>query len=207
MIVGDSAFRTMADHGGGWDEVSARAIADEFLRQNSSIGFVLLLSVREQRKEWFNVDPPVRQLHATLAVSRTQAVPGDLKPLFRRMMESMPDPVTMPVNAAQRARETGYGLGHHGGIRLSGNRVRISAREVMEILAGRLTVEKANSWRGWNQADGDARTGASQNPFERWLTQGRLPSSVTVVKCGEVHDDDWLEIEVGEPDPAITRFS
>jgi hypothetical protein len=206
VIVGDGDTRTLAEMRNHRNEVSARGIADEFLRQNSSISFVLLLSVREEQVCWPNIKRSDPRMHALLALSKTRAIPEALGNLLRRMMERMPKPVSMPVNAALRAREASYDWGHHGGYTLSGNRIKISVREVMEVLAGRRSVGEMNSWQRWRLSTDEECAGDMQNPFERWLMQGRLPSSISVVKTDENEADDWLEIEIGDPDPAISSF-
>lgn len=38
----------------------------------------------------------------------------------------------------------------------------------------------------------------------RNLMEGRLPSSIDVVKTGEDDSDDWVEIKFGDIDPAIS---
>lgn len=43
------------------------------------------------------------------------------------------------------------------------------------------------------------------NPFQLMLDQGHLPTSMKIISGGE-KDDDWIEIEFGPPDPAISRF-
>jgi hypothetical protein len=206
VIVGDADSRSLADRGNTWNEVDARAIADEFLRQNSSINFVLLLSVREERRGVLDIGPPERKPHALLAFSKTAPPQPVLEALFRKMMAELPKPIAMPVNAAYRSRETGYGWGFHGGGQMSRSRIKISAREVLEVLAGRRTVQDMNSWHRWS-AQGDAPApNTMPNPFERRLLEGRLPVSMAVIKGSEDDPDDWIEVEFGDPDPAITPF-
>ncbi len=206
VIVGDGDSRALADRHNNWSEVSARAIVDEFLRQNSSIHFVLLLSVREEQKAWSPIKPPIRKLHGLLASSRTTAVPAELQQLFHSMMAEMPRPVAMPVNAALRSREAGYGLGHHGGSQMSSRRIKLSAREVIEVLAGRRTVQEMNAWHNWRAAADGPQARSMPNFFERCLQEGRLPSSIAMVKTDENDSDDWIEVEFGDPDPAIFPF-
>jgi len=74
------------------------------------------------------------------------------------------------------------------------------------VLAGRRTVKEMNSGWEWRLSTDEERAGTMQNPFERWLMQGRLISSISVVKTDENDADDWLEIEVGDPDAAISPF-
>ena len=89
---------------------------------------------------------------------------------------------------------------------MSRNHIKISAREVMEVLAGQRTVSEMNLANRWHLSTDDKRGGETQNPFERWLAQGCLPSSISVENTDENDADNWLDIKIGDPDPAISRF-
>lgn len=206
IIVGDASSRALAGQRIGWNEIDARAIADEFLRQHRSINFVLLLSVREEQRSVLQIRPILRLPHAVLVFSKTTPPPAELEWLFRRMLAEMPKPVAMPINAALRSREKGYGWGFHGGGTMSRSRVKISAREVLEVLAGRRTVKEMNSWHRWSASGDGAQANSMPNPFERHLMEGRLPTAMRVFKGDENDPDDWIEIEFGAPDPAVSPF-
>ena len=207
VIVGDGDSKTLADPMSGSGAITGRAIAEEFLRQHTSIHFVLLLSVREQQHVWPRVHDQKRWLSAEVVYSKSSSPPPELEVLFHRMMELLPEPVVMPINAARRAREQGYGLGHHGGYKVSGNRVKSSAREVLEVLAGRCTVDEIN---GKYDELTHGRSAGPPNSMPRWielyLGQGRMPTKISVIKTDENQSDDWIEFEFGPPDPAITPF-
>jgi hypothetical protein len=206
VIVGDGDSHALAERQNNWREVSARAIADEFLRKNSSVHFVLLLTVREERTGWSPINPPTRRLQGQLVFSRTTDAPAQLEQIFNRMMAEMPQPIAMPSNAAARSREVGYDLGHHGGSQMSDRRIKLSAREVLEVLAGRRTVQELNASHDWHAAEDGLPAGTMPNFFERCLREGRLPSSIAVIKTDENDSDDWIEVEFGDPDPAISPF-
>jgi hypothetical protein len=220
VIVGDGDSRTLEERQQSWYDVSAREIAEEFLRQNSSIHFVLLVSAREDRSGWRQpLQPPNRSLNAQLVVSKTMAVPQALEDVFRQMLAAMPMPVATPVNAANRSREEGYGLGFHGGHELSNRRVKISVREMMELFAGRRTAQELNASHRWSSPTSETSPSNGQhpverylqesttlNPFERYLQEGRLPASIAIIRTGENDSDHWVEIEFGDPDPAISPF-
>ena len=206
VIVGDADSRALADRRSNWNEVDARSIADEFLRQNSSINFVLLLSIRETQRGVLDTKPPVRKPHALLAFSKPAPPPPELETLLQEMMSELPHPVAMPVNAAYRSREPGFGWGFHGRFQMSSSRIKISAREVIEVLAGRRTVQDMNRWHRWSAQGDPPAPNTMPNPFERRLLEGRLPMAISVEKGGEDDPDDWIEIEFGDPDPAITPF-
>jgi hypothetical protein len=204
VIVGDGDATAIASHRPNWNAVSTRAILDEFFRQFTSVGFVVLLTVREDAGFRSPSRNPAlqAQLWARPGLDETRA----LEDLVGQMGAATPRPVNSAVNGAHRARESRYYLGFHGGGTMSAKRLKISAREVREVLAGQRTVAQMNQMQGWHLAKNSDRKGTMQNVFERWLAQGRLPTSISVIPGGEDEADDWIEIEVGEPDPAVSPF-
>jgi hypothetical protein len=86
---------------------------------------------------------------------------------------------------------------------LSRNFVKISARTVLELLAGRKTISEINQVHGW--CANAAQRGEMLNPFERRLREGRMVTRIGV-EAAEDESDDGLTIEFGEPDPAISPF-
>lgn len=111
----------------------------------------------------------------------------------------LPKPVLDSSNAYIRCREPGYGPGHFGGHQLSRSFVKISARAVLELLAGRITASEINKAHDWGQRSG------SVNPFEHRLQEGRMITRIRV-EADEDESDYWLTIEFGGPDPAISPF-
>jgi hypothetical protein len=85
----------------------------------------------------------------------------------------------------------------HGGNFMS-QAVKLSARKVQELLAGKITVEQLFS--GYQHADSKF-----ENPFLRALKSGLTIESATVTRVPDA-DDDLVEICFGPPDPAITKF-
>ncbi|WP_246304555.1 hypothetical protein [Ensifer sesbaniae] len=196
VIVGDGDCAALVDRQHNWEAVSAAAIAREFLRQYSSVDFVLMLTVRERRLHGWAAD---RRTFPILVVRSGCAVEPQIQAIFTAMLSELPKPVAMPVNGALRAREAQYPLGHHGGGKMSQRRIRISSRELTEVLAGLRTLGD-----GATQFGEAAQSDSPQSAFLRNLTEGRLPVAVTVIKTDENHSDDWIEFEFGDPDPAIS---
>jgi hypothetical protein len=207
IIVGDGDSKTLTNLMSGAGALGGRAIAEEFLRQHSSINFVLLLSVRERPFGWNLNRQTERWLVEELVCSKSSCPPPELETLFKCVMDLLPKPVAMPINAARRAREPGMGLGHHGGYTVSGDRVKVSAREVLEVLAGQCTVEQIN-----RKCDdlSQGRSAGAPNSMPRlidlYLSQGRMPTNIGIIKTDENDSDDWIEFEFGQPDPAISPF-
>lgn len=203
VIVGDGDCTALSSRSGNWDEVTTDQIIDEFFRQYSSIDFVLLLSVRETRQGGWSPVPPVRKNAARLRVRDGSSATAQLDALFRSMMELLPKPGRSPVNGALRARENDYDLGHRGGYSMSRSKIRMGLREFTEIMAGLRTLED----NGAKNVEAARKLPQRQNDMQgyilRNLMEGRLPTSINVIKTGEDNSDDWVEIQFGDIDPAI----
>ena len=79
--------------------------------------------------------------------------------------------------------------------------LKISSRGLHELLAGKMTLARFMDAHGWDESV----RGSHPNPFERALSEGRMISAISVEQVNE-NDDDWLSIEFGSPDPAISPF-
>jgi len=127
-----------------------------------------------------------------------------LKTLVQSAVEHFPKPAMMPVNGALRAGEEGYDLGHHGGYRMSGSKVRLGLREFTEIFAGLRTLGDG----GARNVEAARKAPRPPNHLQSFvlhnLMEGRLPASIEVIKTDEDDSDDYVEIVFGEPDPAIS---
>ena len=193
IIICDADCATMADGGFGNRIDLMDTLTRDFLRQNSSVDFVLAISVREERRGWHPAEGYDRQMFAMLRTQDALKIAGDLDTTFRSMMRNFPYPRDMPVNAARRAIEADYGWGHHGGCKMSGDNVRLSSRMIMEVLTGQISVDRMSELqRG--------------NPFKLPFANGRLPTKIEVIPGGEDDNDDWIEFTFGGSDPAITPF-
>ena len=117
-----------------------------------------------------------------------------------------PTPRHDAVNALNHLRAGGLDRGATflGGLGMTRNEVRISARVVLELLAGRLPWEDFLTLYKFQPGDSPADT--PRSPFERCLRDGRLISEVRVEHCGDEQDDDWLIFRFGDNDPAVSKF-
>ena len=87
--------------------------------------------------------------------------------------------------------------GRHLGTLTHGGAIEMSARMLLVILAGKLTVEDFEQ---------EYRMKPEENPFRLMLAQGRLLKSINV----EAHpdkDDDRVVIRFGVPDAAVSPFT
>jgi len=93
-------------------------------------------------------------------------------------------------------RDTKGLCGRYIGELQMGGSVKISARQLLEFLAGKQSIEDFTK---------DLASDRLPNPFHQMLEQGRLISSVTIEHHPE-NDDDTAIIEFGPPDPAVSPF-
>lgn len=189
---------------GSGGHLSAEQVAKEFLSRTTSVDMVLIVTIetinemesskRIRRIRALFVPPPPERLEPRLTPSSVQAT----RSILVSAINKLPQPMVDAQNAVNRCEEKGFGLALHGAYRMSGNRkIRISSRLVLEILAGQRSFEEFESLHGW---DRDGR-----NSFSAALARGAMFERVVVTPGGD-EDDDWIEFEFGEPDPAITPF-
>lgn len=204
IIVGDADCVALSERSQRGSGVSTGMIVKEFFRQHTSVDFVVLLSVREGLRNWFDVTPPERKNHLCLFVRDGCTFTSQLSALFNEITEHFPKPAMMPVNGAYRAREKGYGLGHHGGYKTTGSdMVRIGLRELTEVLAGLRTLQDNGAKPIEAGGSQHQQHNIPQSVILNNLKLGRLPVSMDIIKTDENDNDDWVEINFGEVDPAI----
>lgn len=183
---------------------SAQQIAEHFLRGSQTIDLALLVTVGEESVLNF-----ARRNHRYLRCSLFAATAGRpahltdsvieaVRRVFEDVIKKLPEPRMMPNNALRRNFDSEWSASMEGGYRQSGDRIKVSARAVLELLAGAMTYERFAEIHGW--AEGQF------NMFRSCLESGRLFRSAKIESLGADQDDDWLEFEFGPPDPAISAF-
>jgi hypothetical protein len=185
----------------GLDEVIA-----EFFRQNSSVAFVVVLGFPPSRVETFT--GIVKELRITGQLysnpRATNALPDrELIELINRGLAQLPQPAATPRDAlhwiGRAAAHEGqtYNTVHYSGGFMTES-IKLSARQIQEVLAGRTTAQEL-----FSQFDNPGRP--FRNPFEAALRQGLTIESVNLTKLADA-DDDLLEVRFGLADPAISKL-
>lgn len=206
VIVGDASTSSMREPYGR-STLSPRDIALEFLRQHKSVGFVVMLTIQESQRSVFGFPPPNRSVASMLVTRPDEAARPSLDSLFAAVVSLMPVPAMMPVNGALRAQEPGYDLGHHGAYEMQGSKIRVSARELVETLAGlRNFGDDGAKYVEAKRKRPSSEPNRIEATFLRELKLGRLPVEIRVIKGSEDDNDDWIEFEFGRSDPAIAPF-
>ena len=176
-------------------------IISKFLRETSSIDLILTFSVQSRLKPFYSRT----ELRSEIQFfTNSRALTGFADHLTGELTTVMPKPVLDATNAVNHLKGKHHkeGLSHYGGWQMSGNAVRVSARALLDLLAGRVSQ---NKFLEDHQLIPTETHKDAVNYFERSLKQGRLINGIKLEKSID-EDDDWIIIQLGNPDPAIARF-
>jgi hypothetical protein len=179
----------------------AREVTADFLRQNSTIDAVLLVRLAQQDSGYSS--RPTFQLRLHLEAARQPRSPEvasglvALAAALPRVAARFPTPLQSADNAARACLRAGPGHDHLGGYTLSGRTISISARAVLRLLAGTISVEDFRKAHGWGAEGGRA------DVFSQALRTGETITRAEIQKGPE--DDDWLTLSL-DWDPASGPF-
>jgi hypothetical protein len=210
VILCDGNCRLLQpDNLGGVGAINLEQVISLFFKRNKSISFVLVLTFPPARAQAFGSIQQDKAIVGRLYTNSTARIAIDPEPMLAILNESlrtMPRPVASASGAlAWMERPTSKHTGRpFGSLSWSGGimneTVKVSARLVLDMLAGKITAAEFAEHLGQpGQPDWAA------NPFVRAQRTGQLIKNITVTHVDH-EDDDWLEIEFGPPDPAVTRF-
>jgi hypothetical protein len=185
---------------------SADDIIRQFLRKRSSLDFVYTITARRGYGSNANYS-----FHGQ-AWSRDPATRTLIETVMRSALSSLPAPIFDAQNAAIQAKLEGYDGGTRGevsigigiGIGIGGKimSARVSARRLLEVLAGKFSPSEIDLVFG-GSAEPDI-SGLS-NPFKSALAMGQLITEIGLEPV-EGMDDDRITIKFGGPDPAVSPF-
>lgn len=201
IFVCDTGSTSLRGRGLGAVGFSPQKIVQHFLRQYSHIDFVITLAIWEQQFGPLQFGKRDRRVDIALYAMRELACAEGLKKLCEEMAVRLPKPRSSGDNGRRQAADSIYRWGFHGGYSMSDRSVKISLREMTELLAGHLTVDEIRTRHAG--MPGGNRT--FPDDFKRLLDQGKLPVDVRI-ESGGTKDDDWIEFKFGAPDPAISVF-
>ena len=173
----------------GWSSFSTDDVIRYFFRQFDSVWFVVVFGISQARSN-LSIQGKLHLNSKKLGHDFSQ-----LKPILDGIYKSLPRVQWSPVNARNQVKANDL-TGRYYGTLTSGANVKMSARELLEILAGVKTVAQFQENYGLDERS---------NPFRQMLREGRLISKVTVERRPE-EDDDTVTIEFGKPDAAIAPF-
>jgi hypothetical protein len=184
-----------------------RNVIEEFFRQNSSISFVAILKFPPTRQDIFTGLIKELRISGELYPNPRAAKPLEPDPLLaliNRGLAHLPSPAATPHDAlhfighAEAHEGNTINVITHGG-NLMSQAVKLSARKIQELLAGKITAEQLFS-------DYQHPDSKFENPFLSGLKSGLTMESASVTRVPDA-DDDVMEIRFGPPDPAIKKFT
>ncbi len=187
------------------DTYTAREVSEDFLRQNSNIDAVLLVTVDEQHYslgisaeyqmnyELVCAPPQDRSLRATnKSIESLVAALNDA-------LTYLPRPLRPAYHSASLLKTLGVGCDHLGNYSMEGNKFTISSRGLLRLLAGEISTEDFTRAHGWDDPANP------MNPFASALKKGFMISSVGVAD-GMDSDDDDITITIDKLDAAAAPF-
>lgn len=204
IIIADAGSQSLVMPRAVNPSAQPKTIIAEFFRRRSSIDFVLVLCVEQDlRVRTTNL---VHRVRPYLFVRDQAQFPAELRILLEGLGDLMPTPVRDAKNGAWLAKSEPFDFGFEWTHGLGRDYIKIGARDLAEVLAGRKSVQQLNVNHHWYGSKDQVQEGHHLNPFEMMLDEGRLPVAITVEPSVENQGDDWVTIRFGDPDPAISAF-
>jgi hypothetical protein len=169
----------------------SRNIIDEFFRTHPRINFILAFeAIREFGHDAHN--------RVRFYYEKGEGVGAELDNFlsnFENYSDALfPRPVRSALGAvyALEATKAHRGDSFSGGMSVSGNEIKLSARTVLDLLAGKTSYEEFPE--------------EYKDYFRKMAAEGRLFAEARVEKDEHEKDDDWLVFRFGRPDPAVTPY-
>ncbi len=165
-------------------------ILEEFFYNHPHISFVLAFEVVQN----FNGNPN----QVIIYFEKGKEMNDELEEFLSNFHEKTEGLFSYPVNNATNATNSlksnkPYITGSFfGGCTMSGNKIKLSSRTILNLLAGNITYEEFPE--------------EYKKYFKRRASEGKLIDEIEIEKAPDEKDDDWLTIKFGEPDAAVSPF-
>jgi hypothetical protein len=198
IIVCDRGSR-MFNEMSNWATYSMDEVIREFFRQHTSVSFVVTIGIKSRAS---NISGRLhKDLEPRLFPRDAQGTAGWVAELDRLIVEvtrSLPEIYQTPENAINSLkwnRSTTRTNLYQGGWIVKGNEIRISARELLDLLAGTLDQKRF----------AQLHTLGNGNIFSTFQAHGKMIKRAAVEHRPD-DDDDWIVLEFGADDPAVSDF-
>jgi len=200
IIVCDRGSRIFTEMS-NWATFNMDEVIGDFFRQNGSVSFVVTMGIRSRLstlggRSRLCVEPKLFVRSTDRAIDW---VPG-LNRLVLQVTDSLPELYQTPENAMISMdwnRSTMHTKPYLGGWEMTRNDVLLSARELLDLLAGRLDQKRFAEHH-------DA--GGGTNIFSIFRSHGRMIIAASVEHRPE-EDDDEVILRFGDGDPAVSKFN
>lgn len=196
VILCDAGCWSLHQNNSTWEFYGRNEVVGHFLRQTQTVSFVVVLIVEDEQQAFGQSS---KQFIKPSLYVNSFAEPRR-EPLERfvlKLVSRLPCPEQTPKNAMLQLKRRDGMTGRHLGKLTHGGSIEMSARMLLEILAGQLSIDDFRQ---------NYRMENIENPFRIKLQQGRLIDQITVEHHPE-KDDDRLTIHFGKPDAAVASFT
>lgn len=185
---------------GDWASYHVDDVIQYFLRAQPLISFVMTVRIEQH----FGFDAYRETIIKVYPGVTFDALGDDVKESLGKLSAAMPEAEQSAANAVHALKSSLRHVGNPftGGLTVGGGEIKISARAVLNLLAGRVSQEDFFKIHHFIPEDGGGPHYG--NPFDAELEEGRLIVGVEVEESDR--DDNWLVIKFGDPDPAISPF-
>ncbi|QIR75023.1 hypothetical protein FA592_01825 [Sulfurospirillum diekertiae] len=203
VFICDGECNLINNNLNGANKFSQSDIIQEIFRNNTTLSFVIVLSLEEKRNLFdlkstkFLKGEFYSNSKAKFKV--TQTFCDELK----KIENFFPIPETTPVNARSNLQhQKQKGLSYYGGFSMKNSELKISSRMVTELFAGILSFEKFDSDHKKMTKEGNNKI---KDFFLRQFREGRVIETISVEKCQD-KDDDWITFNYGFRDASISEY-
>jgi len=201
IFLCDGGCHTLISDGYAKLSYSITEIIQDFLRQNSSISWIVTVCVKQKQAL-----SGLRYIVIKVFTNKASGIDRPLRAILEALPNTLPEPITDSTNALHfLKRIKGKGESFYGGItmteEITKSSVRVSARTLLQLLAGHTSLEQFLN--DHHQIPTDERP-MNWNFFDAQLLKGRVIKNLRLIPTAE--DDDWVEIEFGKRDAAISKF-
>lgn len=204
IIICDGGSSSLNERSGVNGAYGCEEIIGDMFRATESIHFVLVLRI-EEKHTGFILNSSIQTVHQLYWNPKLDRTPAqETLTVIKRMMKWLPLPEATPNNAihwlaGQNNKNVGRPL---GGYSMQGHTIKISARALTELLAGKIELKQFLEDHSLKPIE----SGQRAFPFFEWQLQSGHTLKDSFVEPAEHKDDDWIVFEYAGPDPAIGPY-
>ena len=196
VLLCDAGCWSLHHERSNWEFYGRDEVIEYFLRQTQTVSFVVVLIVEQGQQTPGQVGKHVIRPALYLnSGAKQQGVA--LERFVGTLVSRLPCPEETPKNAQLRLKRKDGMTGRRLGTLTHGGSIEMSARMLLEILAGQMTIDDFEQ---------NYQMQHIQNPFRIKFQQGRLIDEIAVEHQPD-KDDDRVTIRFGKADSAIAPFT
>ncbi len=191
---------------------SMKEIVQHFLKSNPEVAFVVTFTTEQKHPmsaSPFEHNPYLPIVTLYRGMNFDSEVSIDLPAVLAKALEHLSQPERTPSNAINHLKgvHPNTGSSFNGGMEIKyGDKtmtIKISARALLRLLSGK--VDQKEFFEAHRFIPSEIHSPPYVNPFLNGIERGKLIQKISIEKS-EIEDDDWVTIELSDPDPAISPF-